>query len=151
MAFAGFVSESTPKRVKFRASERPVGKMTNYPVGDFIIRLKNAALAGNKEFEAKETAFLLEVCKTLKKMGFVENFKEKGGQLTVSLVFKNKKPLILGAKLISKPGLRVYKGADELAEIRGPSTFLISTPKGLLSSREAIKQRVGGEVIAELW
>lgn len=122
----------------------------NYPVGDFIIRLKNAALADNKDFEVDKTRLILETCKALKKMGFVEDFKEKDGILTVSLVFKNKKPLIIDAKLISKPGLRIYKGADELAEVRGPSIFLISTPKGLLSSREAIKQRVGGEVIAEI-
>ena len=123
----------------------------NYPVGDFIIRLKNAALAGNKEFEAAETSLVLNTCKALKKMGFVEDFKEKDGKLTVSLVFKSKKPLIFGAKLLSNPGLRIYKGADELAKVKGPSVFLISTPKGLLASYEAIKQRVGGEVIAEIW
>lgn len=140
-----------PKEEKFLGLERQVGKMTNYPVGDFIIRLKNAALAGNKSLEVSRTKFIVETCKTLKKMGFVEVFEEKSGKVKVELVFKSKKPLVMGIKLISKPGLRVYKSADELAKVKGPSIFLISTPKGLLSSKEAIKQRVGGEVIAEIW
>ena len=140
-----------PKRAKFPGSERQVGNMTNYPIGDFIIRLKNTALAGNKEFEVGKTVLIKNACSALEKMGFVENFKEKDGKLTVSLSFKNKKPVILGLKLVSKPGLRIYKGADELAKIRKPSVLLISTPKGLLSSSNAIKQRVGGEVIAEIW
>lgn len=116
-----------------------------------MIRLKNAALAGNKEFEIDKTQLIKSACSALEKMGFLENFKEKDGRLRVSLSFKNKKPVILGLKLVSKPGLRIYKGADELAKIRKPSILLISTPKGLLSSYEAIKQRVGGEVIAEIW
>lgn len=125
--------------------------MTNYSIGDFMIRLKNAGLAGKKEFEVNKTRLTKEASVALKKMGFVEDFKEKGDMLTVSLVFKNKKPLILGLRLISKPGLRIYKGTDELAKIRKPSVLLVSTPKGLLSSYEAIKQRVGGEVVAEVW
>lgn len=125
--------------------------MTNYSIGDFIIRLKNAATSGNKDFEVERTKFIEEACKAIKKMGFVEEFVKKDEKITVSLTFKNKKPVVLGVKLISKPGLRIYKGADELAEIKGASTFLVSTPKGLLTSKEAIKQRVGGEVIAEIW
>ena len=124
---------------------------TNYPIGDFIIRMKNAALAGNKDFEVAKTKLIKDACLALKKMGYVEDVKEKDGKLSVSLIFKNKRPLVLGIKLISRPGLRVYKGSDEIGKTRGPSMFLLSTPKGLLNSREAIKQRVGGEIIAEIW
>lgn len=150
MDFADFALGNMPKKAKSLELERPVGNMTNYPIGDFLIRLKNAALAGNKEFESGKTKLIEETCVTLKKMGFLDDFKEKSGKLTISLTFKSKKPLILDLKLISKPGLRIYKGVDELSKIKGPSVFLISTPKGLLSSRDAIKQRVGGEVIAKI-
>lgn len=126
-------------------------KVVNYPIGDFIIRMKNAAAAGNKHFGVEKTKFIEEACKTLKKMGFIDGFERKDEKLIVSLTFKNKKPLVLGAKLVSKPGLRVYKGVDELEKVKGPATFLISTPKGLLTSKEAIKQRVGGEIIAKIW
>ena len=124
---------------------------TNYPVGDFVIRLKNAALAGNKEFGVAETKLIVASCKALVKIGVLEGFKTDNGKLVVKLAFKSKKPVILGARLISKPGLRIYKKVDELIKIKGPSTFLISTPKGIISSKEAIKQRAGGEVIAEIW
>lgn len=130
---------------------KPKSPVVNYPIGDFIIRLKNAVLARNKELEVAETKLISASCKALVKMGVIEDFKKSDGNLVVKLVFKSKKPIILGIKLISKPGLRVYKGADELSKIKGPSVFLVSTPKGMLSSREAIKQRVGGEVIAEIW
>lgn len=123
----------------------------NYPVGDFLVRLKNAALAGNKEFVGVETKLILSISKALVKMGIIEDFKSGDGVVTVKLAFKNKQPVILNVRLISKPGLRIYKGADELSEVRGPSVFLISTPKGIMSSKEAIKQRIGGEVVAEIW
>ena len=54
-------------------------------------------------------------------------------------------------KLVSKPGLRIYMGADELAAKRGPSYYILSTSKGIKTSREAIKERIGGEVIVEIW
>ncbi len=53
-------------------------------------------------------------------------------------------------KLISKPGLRIYKSVDELEKIKRPTIFLVSTPKGILSSKKAIKQRIGGEILAEI-
>ena len=123
----------------------------NFPAGDFLIRLKNSALVNNKEFEVQETKLITSLCKALVKIGVIEDFKEADGKITVKLTFKSKKPVLMNVRLVSKPGLRIYKGADELSEIRGPSIFLISTPKGIMSSKEAIKQRLGGEVIAEIW
>lgn len=124
---------------------------TNFPVGDFLIRLKNSAMAGNKEFNASGTKLILAICKALVKMGILEDFKNSDGTLTVKLAFKNKKPVILNARLVSKPGLRIYMGADELSEIRKPSVLLVSTPKGIMSSKEAVKQGLGGEIIVEIW
>ena len=57
----------------------------------------------------------------------------------------------MNIKLISKPGLRIYLGADEIAKKKSPSIYLVSTPKGVISSLQAVKERVGGEVIAEIW
>lgn len=58
---------------------------------------------------------------------------------------------MINLKLVSKPGLRIYMTADELEKKKGPSIYLISTPLGIISARQAIKSRVGGEVIAEIW
>lgn len=117
---------------------------------DFLIRIKNAAMAGNKEVEVKLTKHLLNIAMALKKMGFLDEVKKSGEKLTVALTFKNKKPMLQDVKLVSKPGLRVYKAVWELETHKRPSVFLISTPKGIITHKEAIKQRVGGEVIAEI-
>ncbi len=124
--------------------------VTNYAVGDFLIRIKNAAMAGNKEIEVKSIKKLVTVAEALKKMGFVDTVKNEKGVLKITLTFKNKTPRLKDLKLISKPGLRVYMGVSELETKKSPSILLISTPKGVTSSLKAIKDRVGGEVIAEI-
>lgn len=122
----------------------------NYFVGDFLIRVKNAARAKNKDIVFSESKYVFELAKALSRIGVVEEVKKIKEGITLSLTFKNKKPVLRDIKLVSKPGLRVYMGADEIGAKRGPSTFLISTPAGILSTKEALKKRVGGEVIAEI-
>lgn len=124
---------------------------TNYPVGDFLIRVKNTALAGNKELVLPTTKFIEEVAKTLKKLGFLDEVKTEKGELKVRLAFRNKRPVILGLNLVSKPGLRVYLGIKELEKKKGPKILILSTPEGVIYLSEALKRRVGGEVIAEVW
>lgn len=149
--FAVCVLESMHSLGKFPELERQVGNMvTNYPVGDFLIKLKNASMAGNKEITVDISNKILAIAEALKKAGFLDSVKKEKNSLTVSLTFKNKQPLLMNVKLISKPGLRVYMKVDEIEKKKGPTTFLITTPGGVLTSKEAIKQRTGGEVIAEL-
>ena len=136
---------------KFQVLERLVGKnMQTYPVGDFLIRIKNASLANKKEVEVFSSKFVKEVAKTLKEEGFLNTIEEKKGKIKVTLAFSHKKPVVMDIKLVSRPGLRLYKNVDELEKIKRPTIFLISTPKGVLSSKKAIKQRVGGEILAEI-
>lgn len=116
-----------------------------------MIRIKNVAMAKNKEVSVKSTKHIVAVAEALKKMGFVDTVKDEKGVLTITLTFKNKKPRIMDIKLISKPGLRVYMSVDELEGKKSPSILLVSTPKGVVSSLTAIKNRVGGEVIAEIY
>lgn len=125
--------------------------VTNYPIGDFLIRIKNAAMAGNKQLTVTTSKKLVSVAEALNKMGFIETIKNEKGVLTVNLTIKDKKPRLMNLKLVSKPGLRVYMSVDELEKKKSPSVFLISTPKGMTSSLKAIKERSGGEVIAEIW
>lgn len=125
--------------------------MTNYSVGDFLIRVKNAAIARNKKLEVRGTNEILAVAKCLKKMGLLDDFTDKKGNVELSLTFKDKKPLLMDIKLVSKPGRRIYMKLAEIEKKRGPSSFIVSSPKGIVSSREAIKLRTGGEVLAEIW
>ena len=124
---------------------------TNYPVGDFLIRVKNAALAGKHEVEVPVTKGIKAVAEALKRAGYVEEVKAAKGLLTASLSYRRKKPVMLGLKLISKPGLRIYMDVDDIEAKRGPSIFIVSTPKGVLISKEVIGKRASGEVLAEVW
>ena len=123
---------------------------TNYPIGDFLIRIKNAVMAGNRSVEVGSTKLIKAVAQILKKGEYLSELKEKDGRLVVQLSYRKKEPVLMDVKLVSRPGLRVYMSADELGKKRGPSIFIVSTSKGVLLSKEAIKKGVGGEVIAEV-
>jgi small subunit ribosomal protein S8 len=139
-------------RVKFPELERPVGKMgmVTYSIGDFLIRLKNMARADKKEISLPGNKLIVSMAKALEKAGFLEDVKSKDKTLSLSLRYAYKEPVLTDVKLISKPGLRIYKSVRELEEKKGSSILIISTPKGILTHREAIKARLGGEVIAEI-
>jgi len=132
--------------------------MVNYSIGDFLIKVKNASMAKNKELTVSSNKQIEAIAQALKKLGFLDEVLPAGKQvkkdknlLKLSLTFKNKRPLLTDLKLVSKPGLRIYMGVSEIEKKKGPSTYLISTPIGIISTREAVKARVGGEVIAEIW
>jgi len=123
----------------------------HYPVGDFLIRVKNAAMSGHKEVVVRKTKLVEAMAKALVKDGFLSEIKKEDDHMEVTLAYQRKEPVILDLKLISKPGLRVYVTVDELEKRRKPTTLFISTPKGVLSRKEAIKVNSGGEAIVEIW
>lgn len=123
----------------------------NYPVGDFLIQIKNASLARKQEVAVKSTKYIFAVAEVLESMGYLDEVKKDDGETVVRLTYHRKKPLISRVRLVSKPGLRIYASVDDLEKEKGPSEFIISTPKGVMSSREAIKKRLGGEVVAEIF
>lgn len=125
--------------------------MINYQIGDFLIQIKNAALAKNREIVTRTTKLKLAVAKTLKKEGFISEVSEKGQTLTIKLAYQHKEPVLIDLKLVSKPGRRIYAGIAEIEKKKGPSILLMTTPQGVISSKQALKLRVGGEVIAEIW
>lgn len=124
--------------------------VNNYPVGDFLIRIKNAALAKRKTVIVPTTKLIKAVAETLEKEGFLSDVKVLDRELTAQLTYQKKAPVVMNVTLVSKPGLRIYADVDELERRRKPSILVISTPKGVMSSKEAVKKRVGGEVIAEV-
>jgi small subunit ribosomal protein S8 len=123
---------------------------TNYPAGDFLIRLKNAARARRKEFTIRNTKLIKSIADALKRERFLEDVKESKGELTVKLTYMKKTPIFDDIVLVSKPGLRIYMGVEDLEKVKGPEVLIISTPQGVLSLKEALKKRVGGEVIAKV-
>lgn len=125
--------------------------MINYQVGDFLTRIKNAALVKNREVLSVLTKQNLVVAQVLKKAGYLDEVVKKGNLLVIKLKFNQKKPVIVDIKLVSKPGRRIYAAVKDIRKKKGPSIYLLNTPKGVLSSPQAIKEGVGGEVIAEVW
>lgn len=123
----------------------------NYSIGDFLIRIKNTTLARKKELEVDNTKLIESVAEVLKKEGILTEITKKGGKLIVKPAYRKKEPILMDLKLVSRPGLRIYMSTDELAAIKGPSIFILSTSKGAMTSLEAIKKRIGGEIIAEIW
>lgn len=124
--------------------------MTNYPIADFLIRLKNASLAGLKEVRVQKTNMILGVAETLKKEKYLDTVKVEGNEVVVTLAMFRKKAVIADLKIVSRPGLRIYMNVDELESRKKPDMLVLTTPKGIMSDREAKKLRVGGEVIAKV-
>ena len=95
----------------------------------------------------------LEIARILDAEGFIAGYKVVENTLTLTLKYgQNKERVITGLKRISKPGLRVYAGADEIPHVlNGLGIAIISTPKGVMTDKLARKNNVGGEVIAYIW
>ncbi|KKQ51946.1 30S ribosomal protein S8 [Candidatus Woesebacteria bacterium RIFCSPHIGHO2_01_FULL_39_17] len=124
--------------------------MINYPIGDFLTQIKNASLAGKKTVEVQTSSFIKATARVLQQENYLEDVREEGKKLTLRISYRKKEPIITDIRLISKPGLRIYMARDEIEKRHSPSILIISTPRGVMSSREAIKKGVGGEVIAEI-
>ena len=129
-------------------------------VGDFIIRLQNAALIGKREVAAPYSMHLVSIAKKLKELGFITSVdtKEKGeGSVKKTLVVtraydERGTPRLRGVKRVSKPGRRLYAPHTATHRVKGGTgARLISTSTGILSDTEARKNRVGGEELFEIW
>lgn len=128
----------------------------NYSVGDFVIHLKNAALARKKEITTPYSNIKKSIAKVLAKEGFIDSVKEETVDnkkvLVVALRYQRRKPVITDVTLVSKPSLRVYIGADEIGSQQGRSSIaVLSTNSGVLTGREAMKKRAGGELLFKIW
>ncbi|MFH1462209.1 MAG: 30S ribosomal protein S8 [bacterium] len=126
------------------------------PITDLLNRIRNAQAVGLLTIEAPFSNLKYEVAKILVKNGFLEKVEKKGKKtkktMEISLKYKDKKPVISGLKRISKPGQRIYIGSGKIRKIRqGYGMSIISTSKGLLTNKEARKQKLGGEVLCEVW
>ena len=123
------------------------------PIADMLTRIRNANQMRNKEVSMPVSKIKLEIAKILDTEGFINGYKVVENTLTLNLKYgQNKERVITGLKRISKPGLRVYAGADEIPHVlNGLGIAIISTPKGIMTDKLARKNNVGGEVIAYIW
>ena len=123
------------------------------PIADMITRIRNKNQNRDKIVEMPVSKMKVEIATILKDEGFIEEFSVKDNILTLTLKYgQDKERVITGLKRISKPGLRVYASAEKLPRVlNGLGIAIISTPKGVMTDKEARKNNVGGEVIAYVW
>ncbi|OKH24415.1 30S ribosomal protein S8 [Hydrococcus rivularis NIES-593] len=127
-------------------------------ISDMLTRIRNACAVRHPTTQVPTTKMTRSIAKVLKDEGFIEDYKEVGEgidkQLVISLKYKgkNRQPLITTLKRVSKPGLRVYSGSKDLPRVLGGiGIAIVSTSKGIMTDREARKQKVGGEVLCYIW
>jgi small subunit ribosomal protein S8 len=131
--------------------------MMTDPVADMLTRLRNASMAKHPSTVIPRSRLKEQIAEILKREGYIRDFEvmTDSPQGTLKLTLKygdDRQPALSGLKRVSKPGLRVYKGRNEIPRVLGGlGTVIISTPRGLMTGREAWRQNVGGEVLAYIW
>jgi small subunit ribosomal protein S8 len=122
-------------------------------IGDFIIRIKNGNLASKESISTYTSKMKEAIADALTRAGFVKSFSKNGKMIDVVLNYKSdKSPKIQGVQRVSKPSRRVYQKSTEIKPFKnGFGALIISTPNGVLSNKEAVKQKVGGEVLFKIW
>jgi small subunit ribosomal protein S8 len=126
------------------------------PIADFLTRLRNAQAARHETVELPSSKMKFTMAKILEREGYVAAVAERkeGAKkiLTVALKYHGKQPAIRAIERISKPGLRVYRKANELPRVLSDiGLAIISTSAGLMTNKEARRRKLGGEVICQIY
>lgn len=122
------------------------------PISDMLTRIRNAQSAGKKSVAMPGSKMKQSILSTLEQEGYIDSFHvvNDGAKstITVELKYYGGKPVIAELKRVSRPGLRIYKNADEVPQVRnGLGTAIISTSKGVITDKQARSLGEGGEVI----
>jgi small subunit ribosomal protein S8 len=131
--------------------------MMTDPIADFLTRIRNANQAHKERVEIPSSRMKRAIAEIMKSEGFLRNYDkiDDGKQGILRLYLKygpNKTKVITGLKRISKPGLRIYVQKDEVPRVLGGlGIAIISTPKGLMTDKQARQQGLGGEVVCYIW
>ena len=125
-------------------------------IGDFLTRLRNALKARHKYVDVPASNLKLAMSEILREQGYIESVERtedgKQGQLRITLKYANGSPAILGIKRISTPGLRKYTAAKDTPRVlSGLGIAILSTPKGVMTDKQARQANVGGEVLCYVW
>jgi small subunit ribosomal protein S8 len=126
------------------------------PIGDMLVRIKNAQARNYKKVELPSSNFKVKIADILKNEGFIKDFKInddiKKPLLAIDLKYYSGSPVISTIERVSKPGRRIFSSADSLPKINnGLGIAIISTPKGVMTDIDARKQKVGGEIICKVF
>ena len=129
----------------------------NDPIADLLTRVRNAIQAKHATVDVPASRLKVEICRVLREQGFIENYEvseePKPGLIRVTLKYlADGAPVVHGLRRVSKPSLRVYRGSAEIRQVRsGLGIAIVSTPKGVMTGKSARHEKVGGEVLCEVW
>ena len=126
------------------------------PIVDMLTRIRNANSARHDTVDVPASNMKKSIAQILLDEGYIKSYQivDDGtqGVIHITLKYNGKDKVITGLRRVSKPGLRVYVGADELPRVlRGLGIAIVSTSKGVMTDREARKMNIGGEVLAFIW
>ena len=129
--------------------------MMTDPIADMLTRIRNAHKAGKVSLTMPDSAIKKSIAGVLKDEGYIEDFSSAAdgakAVLTISLKYYEGEPVIAELKRISRPGLRVYKSAEDLPRVKeGLGVAIVSTNKGIMSDRAARAAGIGGEVLCSV-
>ncbi len=126
-------------------------------IADFLTRIRNAAAAKHDVVEIPASKTKIAITKILFEEGYIRRYiiteDNKQGMIKIFLKYtEDKKPVIMGLKRVSKPGLRIYTGVETMPKVmKGLGVALISTSQGIMTDKKARKNNIGGEVMAFIW
>jgi len=127
------------------------------PVADFLTRIRNSIRARHQKLDVPASKLKAEIARILKDEGYIANYKatEENGQKVIRVYLKystNNEAAIRDLQRVSRPGCRVYVGSDEIRRVQGGlGISIITTPKGVMTGRQARREGVGGEILCEVW
>lgn len=127
----------------------------NDPIIDLIIRIKNAYMTKNESLVSPHSTYREAVVKKLKEIGYIEDYSVDGDVIkTISIQLKYDKgmPAVTDVQIVSKPGKREYVSYNDLKSVMsGMGYSVLSTPKGIMTHKEAKKNKLGGELLFLIW
>jgi len=130
---------------------------TSDPIADMLTRVRNALKARHQKVDVPASKLKMELARILKEEGFITNYKiaEDGAQRSIRIYLKYtpaNQPAISHIERVSRPGCRVYVGSKEIPRVLGGLGInILTTPKGLMTGRDARKENTGGELLCQVW
>jgi small subunit ribosomal protein S8 len=127
------------------------------PVADLLTRIRNAVSARQQKLDLPASKLKMEIARILKEEGYISNFKatEENGRKVLRVYLKyssNNDAAITNLARVSRPGCRVYVGHQEIPRVLGGLGInILTTPKGVMTGRQARKSGIGGEILCEVW
>jgi small subunit ribosomal protein S8 len=151
------MATATAPKTPARPARKPATGIVSDPIADMLTRIRNASGARHPEVRVPASRLKLEIARVLKDEGYIAGFEVEadGATQTMRIIFKSRPDrtrVISGIKRISRPGLRVYARKTEIPRVLGGlGIAILSTAEGVMSGRQALRQGLGGEVLAYVW